>query len=135
MLTVMLLLVVMDIVVVLLLLLLVYGGSLLKVVVLLLVLSFSMRHRVGGRRAFRQRHAHVTYLQTLAGQPVFGQRLGRAPRRPTPAEHEVRVFRAALHFHLLRFARRRRRRRRRSLFVITDHLRTHKKITILIYYI
>lgn len=130
MLTVMLLLVVMDIVVV----LLVYGGSLLKVVVLLLVLSFSMRHRVGGRRAFRQRHAHVTYLQTLAGQPVFGQRLGRAPRRPTPAEHEVRVFRAALHFHLLRFARRRRR-RRRSLFVITDHLRTHKKITILIYYI
>lgn len=69
-----------------------------------------------GRGPSGQRHAHVTHLQPLARQPVLGQRFGRAARRPAPAEHEIRVFRAALHFHVLRLARRRR--SRWGLFVV-----------------
>lgn len=61
------------------------------------------RCRVRGyrRRSFRQRHAHVAHLQSLTSQPILGQRLGRVPRRPTSAKHEIRVFCATLHFHLM----------------------------------
>lgn len=90
------------------LLLLLYGNR-----DVMLLPSFSVRwrcrcrgrccRRVGGyrRRSLRQRHAHVAHLQPLARQPVLGQCLGGAPRSPAPAKHEVRVFCAALHFHLM----------------------------------
>jgi len=100
----------------------------------MLLPSFSVRWRCRGRcrrvrgyrrRPFCQRHAHIAHLQPLARQPVLGQCLGRAPRRPAPAKHEVRVFCAALHFHLMWLGRRGRNGRYWiRLFVVTADLKT-----------